>query len=565
MIKQMKKTNYTAPKSSSRVLQIIAVLLIGLLGTYLYISSHAQTTAFVKRSGTQLTVNGNPWRMTGYNAGITSRVGYYCGEVYNDAEVGSLMDRVQQYSKANTLRVWYLQSMGGPQDWSRFDVIVNAAKARNMNLVVTLGNQWGDCEPQVNGAQHKKLLSWYQNGYRVAGDNYPLAYRDFVRQVVQRYANEPAVAMWQLMNEAEAPTNTSGSCDEISARNAIRAFADDIVGVIHSVDANHLISLGTIGSGQCGTSGSTGYQYVHAGLIDVCEIHNYGVQALSGDQWNGVQVRINDCRALNKPIFNGEDGISIPSEAPDTATRARYFDTKFATQISAGIVGDLVWSLSSTDPYDVNAGDPLEAVMAKYADPSVTGSTSTDATAPTVQITTPVSGSTVQGTVNINATASDNIGVTKVEFYIDGRLTAANTTAPYSYPWNTTGLTGSHTIQAKAYDSVGNIGSSNTISVSVTATNSSDTTPPTITISSPANGIKVQGKVTISSTSSDFSGVSSMEIRIDGKLYASGFSDTLSVSWNTNPKSVGYGAHTITVTAKDINGNTTTKSVTVYK
>ncbi|MBN1329866.1 MAG: caspase family protein [Candidatus Heimdallarchaeota archaeon] len=91
-----------------------------------------------------------------------------------------------------------------------------------------------------------------------------------------------------------------------------------------------------------------------------------------------------------------------------------------------------------------------------------------DTTAPTVSITSPASGATVSGTTTISASASDNVGVTKVEFYIDGSLKGTDTTSPYSYSWVTTGYSdGSHTIYAKAYDAAGNVGTTATRTVTV--------------------------------------------------------------------------------------------------
>src|SRR3989338_14543 len=100
--------------------------------------------------------------------------------------------------------------------------------------------------------------------------------------------------------------------------------------------------------------------------------------------------------------------------------------------------------------------------------------TALDTTLPTISITSPASGATVSGTTNINATASDNIGVTKVEFYVDGVLKSTDTTSPYSYSWDTTNggthaCNGAHThsLTAKAYDAAGNPKTSGAISVNM--------------------------------------------------------------------------------------------------
>ena len=91
-----------------------------------------------------------------------------------------------------------------------------------------------------------------------------------------------------------------------------------------------------------------------------------------------------------------------------------------------------------------------------------------DTTPPTTSITAPASGATVSGTTSVTASASDNVGVTKVEFYLDGTLQSTDTTSPYSWSWNTT-LTanGSHSLTSKAYDAAANVGTSTGVSVTV--------------------------------------------------------------------------------------------------
>jgi len=107
-----------------------------------------------------------------------------------------------------------------------------------------------------------------------------------------------------------------------------------------------------------------------------------------------------------------------------------------------------------------------------------------DTTPPTTSITSPDDGATVSGPVVVAASASDNIGVTKVDFYMDGAWKATDTTFPYEWSWNTTTLNGSHTLQARASDAANNVGSS--ALVTVTAINP-------VGISLTASGYKVRG------------------------------------------------------------------------
>ena len=91
-----------------------------------------------------------------------------------------------------------------------------------------------------------------------------------------------------------------------------------------------------------------------------------------------------------------------------------------------------------------------------------------DTTAPTTSITAPANGATVSGTTTVSASASDNVGVTKVEFYLDGALKSTDTTSPYSWSWGTTGTpNGTHSLTSKAYDAALNVGTSAAVSVTV--------------------------------------------------------------------------------------------------
>ncbi len=84
-----------------------------------------------------------------------------------------------------------------------------------------------------------------------------------------------------------------------------------------------------------------------------------------------------------------------------------------------------------------------------------------DTTPPQVKITKPFNGAGVFGNVTITASASDNVVVKRVDFYIDGKLLAMDTLSPYSFIWNSsTASRGVHTIKAVATDTSGNTASS---------------------------------------------------------------------------------------------------------
>jgi hypothetical protein len=80
-----------------------------------------------------------------------------------------------------------------------------------------------------------------------------------------------------------------------------------------------------------------------------------------------------------------------------------------------------------------------------------------DTTPPVVSVSSPGTGTTVSGVVTLGATATDDLGVEKVRFWVDGTYLGFDTTAPYSRSWDTAAFPdGTHTITAQAVDWLGN-------------------------------------------------------------------------------------------------------------
>ncbi len=91
-----------------------------------------------------------------------------------------------------------------------------------------------------------------------------------------------------------------------------------------------------------------------------------------------------------------------------------------------------------------------------------------DTIPPVVAITSPSSGQTLSSVVTLAASATDNIGVTKVNFYKNNTLIDTDTTAPWAITWNTTTVSnGAYSLTAKAYDAAGNIGNASAVSATV--------------------------------------------------------------------------------------------------
>src|ERR1700736_1555057 len=376
---------FTAGRLRRRLVMAIALTVCAAVGSQFATSSgpamlgqsRVVSSGFVSASGTQLFVDGAPWSFTGYNAyWLTSaHTGHMCGPSLTDQQMNDFFAEIAQNSGSVAVRTWFFQSYGAPSAWWQYDRVLNAAAAHGIKIIPALVNQWGACEPG-----HPYLrLPWCQSGYKQAGNGYPLSYRDFAITIARHYANNPTIAFWQLVNEAEAASSHGGSCDAAAAPQALRGFADDVSSAMKSVDHNHLINLGTMGGGQCGTSGAS-YQYGNGGNTDICEIHDYAPKAIMGGKSSGTVPDINYCAALNKPLFAGEVGIDasvLPnwsvsgSVTPVTlATRAALFQQKMDELFRLGAIGFLIWSKSpanqSSSHFMVGPGDPTEGVLLSH-------------------------------------------------------------------------------------------------------------------------------------------------------------------------------------------------------
>ena len=176
-----------------------------------------------------------------------------------------------------------------------------------------------------------------------------------------------------------------------------------------------------------------------------------------------------------------------------------------------------------------------------------------DALPPLVSIESPSSGSTVSGEILIEVSASDVSGIANVTFTIDGVDEYVDSSAPYEWLWDSSSKAdGLHLINVTAASQ------NNTINYDycyVTV----DNTPPTVTIDQPTNGSAVMDSVLIAASSSDTSGVPSVEFYIENVLVFTDYSSPYEYLWNTT---VGDdGMKNITCYSTDSAGNKGSDSI----
>lgn len=185
------------------------------------------------------------------------------------------------------------------------------------------------------------------------------------------------------------------------------------------------------------------------------------------------------------------------------------------------------------------------------------GSFSADSIPPQVVITAPINGIIINAnSVSVMANASDSNGIFGVQFLLDGELWAEDISSPYGAILNTAGVSsGTHALAARARDKAGNLATSNIITITINP--SSDTAPPTVSLTAPADGAIVSSVITVSASASDNVGVVGVQFRLDG--FNLGAEDTAlpySVLWNTITAT--NASHALTAVARDAAGNMTT-------
>ena len=244
---------------------------------------------------------------------------------------------------------------------------------------------------------------------------------------------------------------------------------------------------------ESNTVGAAAQNFQNAGGIVTVSSGNQGTFSSASDSPFMLTVSATDADDTIPSWSNTGNNIDLaaPGVSIYTSLSGGLYGAASGTSFSAPLVAGVAGLMFSVNPgltgqqvSDMlkQAGDDLGPAgwdagygagrlnAARAITLALSGSTPTlptaDTTAPTVAITSPTANATIGNSVTIAAGASDNVGVTKVEFYIDGALKGTDTSSPFSYSWSSRKAThGAHILQCKAYDAAGNMGASAGITV----------------------------------------------------------------------------------------------------
>ena len=305
--------------------------------------------------------------------------------------------------------------------------------------------------------------------------------------------------------------------------------------------------------------------------------------------WNDYSWKLNTLRdfgaAHAKPMAIPEWGVAIRPDGHGGGDNP-YFVQKMSDFIQNAANNVVYHSYFDVSAVDIDArltdsvtGDnpsgatrfPDSAALYKQ----LFGGVDTSNTAPAVSVTSPTAGQTVSGTMAYSASATDNAGVSRVDFFIDATELLSDTTSPYGGSLDTTKLAdGTHVLKAIAYDAQGLTATSQ---VSINVQNAGATPVPTSTTStpppgsgalnvwfaSPSNGKVVSG--VLSGTGCYVNGNSVVKVQF--------FLDSVPVNTDTtmadgmqcllDTTKFANGRHTLKATAYDAAGNSRSDSINI--
>lgn len=350
------------------------------------------TNAFVTRSETKFQLNGKDFKFVGFNlfdAAATND--YKCAHWarFTDQELDAAFKYMKQQGGATVLRFWAFQTYTkGGTDFSGIDRVITIAKNNGFKVIPVLENGPSHCTGQTIAKWQYNNDTWYTNGYKVKFGSAALSYRDYVKVIVERYKNEPAIFGWMMMNEADTSKKNS------TGKSVLIDFTKDIAALIKGIDSKHLLTVGTQSNGASGATGQDFIDVYGLSQIDFAEGHDWAYWGSDTDPLPGssdgkiapdpasanclktYQAKIGcsisqAIQILKKPYLMGEAGVP-GTDANGRVRRADLLNKKMKAAFDNGVAGYLIWQFNKvvdTEGLDIlsSTNDPIFPAMKAFS------------------------------------------------------------------------------------------------------------------------------------------------------------------------------------------------------
>ncbi len=233
-----------------------------------------------------------------------------------------------------------------------------------------------------------------------------------------------------------------------------------------------------------------------------------------GDGTDSFNVRNSGEDVLNYQLDSNRSWLGV---LPGSESSSGEWDEfQVSTDTSGLDVGDYSGTISVTSAGASNSPQYLSVYL-----------TIPDDLPPTISITSPSNNTVVTSTVTIKASASDDKGVEKVDFFVDNEFKMSVFSPPYEWEWNPSAYSsGFHTVMARAYDTI-----DQTAEASV---NLKIDKPPEVTLTSPASGTDISGTVILEASATDDFGISNVRFYINSVLKKTDSAVPYDYVWETS-------------------------------
>jgi fibronectin type 3 domain-containing protein len=302
-------------------------------------------------------------------------------------------------------------------------------------------------------------------------------------------------------------------------------------------------------------------------------VHTFGAECLEvKENAHDNRIEDSDCGFNDEPLSFKGSNFELRGDhnliRRTTVHDSRSWNVKMASDSAQYNLGGNSIELSSFD---------AAAAPALRADQSTTGSSycgntftatpyaegssaigdprqpcvAVDTQRPTVSITGPANGAVVAGTIPITADATDDGGVTRVDFEVDGTPLGSATAAPWSQNWAVPTAPGPHTITATAHDAADNVA---TAQIAVTA--GADVIPPAAPVGATVQATSATSATVSWTAATDNVGVTGYRVLRNGKQIGT---TTTALTYTDGALTAGTTA-SYTVVAVDAAGNVSAAS-----
>ncbi|MGB2843636.1 MAG: Ig-like domain-containing protein, partial [Candidatus Aminicenantaceae bacterium] len=328
-------------------------------------------------------------------------------------------------------------------------------------------------------------------------------------------------------------------------------------------DGTFITTWGTSGGANGQFSNPQGIAVDDSDNIYVADRHNSRIQVFTSNgtflrKWSTWGDGDNSFNCPNAIAFDSLGNVYITDGCYHRVTKFSSDDT-FITKWGTWGSGDLQFyspsGIAVDSDFYVYVADRNNNRVVKFKSTWL----------PIVEVTYPAHNDIITATdsIVIQVAASSEIGIDKVEFYINGTEEHEDTDgSPYTYDWDLSLLAnGTYTIKAIAYNTQNTSLESEEISVIV---NKSGDEPPTVSITNPAEGDTIRLASNIQAEASDVVGINRVEFYVDNTKVGEDTDNTDSTyeySWDAT--TVEDGDRVIKVIAYDTIGQNVEEIITV--